>query len=720
MFAVVPTAAAAPTQAALYSLADSAKPVADALRPFLEASPSPTASWMPLCTIEKVASCKAVYSALLRSDGVLLLLSHFAADGAASKAHVSVLESGGEAVVDVAAGEAHIVYCTVSGAVYSCGYDNMYGQLGDGSVWSSNDAADGLADEQNVGGAREPVLRAPRRIAGFGEGALTDGAHREHLSKEDADTPLSSLKDYRVAIDLAPLPSSLASCTRSPTAAAKSTPSGDSAASWRHVPPPADRHIKQVACGAHHTLMLTQSGRCVYACGTGAHGQLGGSRPVLVQSTFRAITLLFGIDMVQVAAADAHSFVLLRNGLLYAFGDNTCGQLGLGHTRRVSCPTTVPLTKKEEYEASMAQDHAAATTKGHRQLDAKAYATLRAPYASTESTYYPLRVPRLQDNAKPHAITGDDDRDSGAAFAAAIKYGAHSHELESSNSSVRVVRVYCCVSWTLLETTNPGVWLSCGVPLTRGVNRADVATTAARIDGCGVLGRPLLRNKAEAYVFQPVHWAATLLSMGPNVDAATGALSPPPTWVGNEQQTFSADPSHGAGEGTSDVLQLPYVRINHRTSCSISGEGDSSSCTRVVTTAPAAGQCNTADSRISSDTVPRLSHVNKGIEKAILRVSDTLVSAYPTSLLMTFSSANAGGVGRDGIVTSMLIQSGSPAVVALEVRADSSSDVHEVRGSPTHGSMDEPLSAESSGTSILQVNSTHGAVIPLPSYVLVM
>ncbi|CAJ1993639.1 cyclin-e binding protein 1-like protein [Leishmania donovani] len=719
MFAVVPTAAAAPTEAALHSLADSAKPVADALRPFLEASPSATASLMPLYTIKKVASCKAVYSALLRSDGVLLLLSHPAADGAASSAHVSVLESGGEAVVDVAAGESHIVYCTVSGAVYSCGYDNTYGQLGDGSVWSSNDAADSLADEQNVGGVRELVLSAPRRIAGFGEGALTDGAHRGHLSNEDTGTPLSSLKDYRVAIDLAPLSSSLSSCTRSLTAAAKSTSTGDSAASWRHVPPPADRHIKQVACGAHHTLMLTRSGRCVYACGTGAHGQLGGSRPVLVQSTFRAIKLLFGVDMAQVAAGDAHSFVLLRNGLLYAFGDNTCGQLGLGHTKCVSRPTTVPLTKKEEYEASMPQDHAAATTKGHRHLDAKAYATLRAPYASTESTYYPLRVPRLQDNGKPHAITGDDNRDSGAAFTTVIKYDAHSHELDASNSSFRVVRVYCCVSWTLLETTNPGVWLSCGVPLTRGVNRADVATTAARIDGCGVLGRPLLRNKAEAYVFQPVNWAATLFSMRQNVDAATDALAAPPTWVGNEQQVFSADPSHGAGEGTSDALQLPGVQIHHRAPCSISGEGDSSSCTPVVTTAPAAGHCNTPDSRISSDTVPRFSHPNKGIENAILRVSDTLVSAYPTSLLVAFSSANAGDVGRDGAVTSMLIQSGSPAVVALEVRQDSSS-VHEVWGSPTHASMGGPLTAESSGTSVLQVNSTHGAVIPLPSYVLVI
>ncbi|GET93337.1 cyclin-e binding protein 1-like protein [Leishmania tarentolae] len=720
MLAVVPTTAAPPTEAALHSLADSAKSVVAALRPFLETSLSPVASPNPLYTIKKVASCKAVYSALLRSDGVLLLLSHPAADGAACSAHVSVLESGGEAVADVAAGESHIVYCTVSGAVYSCGYDNTYGQLGDGTVWSSNNAADGLAEKKNAGGVRAPVLSVPRRIAGFGEVALTDGTHRDRVSDEDTDESLNGLKDYRIAIGLAPLPSSLASCTRSSAAAAKSTSTDDSAASWRHVPPPADRHIRQVACGAHHTLMLTKSGCCVYACGTGAHGQLGGSRPVLLQPTFRAITLLFGIDMAQVAAAGAHSFVLLRNGLLYAFGDNTCGQLGLGHTKRVNRPTTVPLTDKEKYEAFMAQDHAAATTKGHRQLDAKTYATLRAPYASTESTYYPLRVPRLKDNGKPHTITTDEDPNSGAAFTAALEYGAQCHEIEDSNSRFRVVHVYCCVSWTLLETTNPDIWLSCGAPLTRGVNQANVATTTARIDGCGVLGRPLLHHKTEAYVFQPVNWAATLSRMRRNVDAATAAGAVPSAWVGNQQNVFSACPSDDAREDTSDQLQLRGVQTKRCTPFSISSEGNSSLRTPIVTTAPAAGHCSTFDNRISDGTLPVFSHSNNNIEKAIFRSNNTLVSASPTSLLMAFSSASAGDVDHVDIVTSMLIQSGSPAVVALEVQADSSADVHMVKGSPAHAGMDGPLPVDSSGTSVLQVNSTQGAVIPLPSYVLVM
>ncbi|EPY31576.1 hypothetical protein STCU_03386 [Strigomonas culicis] len=55
-----------------------------------------------------------------------------------------------EEVVDLAAGAYHFVCCTSSGAVYSFGCDNMYGQLGDGTVWQ-----------------RGP-LSPPRRVPGFG------------------------------------------------------------------------------------------------------------------------------------------------------------------------------------------------------------------------------------------------------------------------------------------------------------------------------------------------------------------------------------------------------------------------------------------------------------------------------------------------------------------------------------------------------------------------
>ncbi|KAG5465567.1 hypothetical protein CUR178_00273 [Leishmania enriettii] len=719
MLAVIPTAAAAPTAAALCSLADSAKSVADALLPFLDTSTTPEAQPMLPCTIEKAVSCKSVYSALLRSDGKLLLLSNPAAHSAESSPRVSMLESGEEAVVDVAAGASHIVYCTVSGTVYSCGFDNTYGQLGDGSVWSSGDAADCTADGQHAHGVRAPVLSVPRRIAGFGVGVVTDGEHGTDISIEDLDAALASATECRAAIGLAPLPPALASCSRLSAVAAKSTLAGTAAASWRRVPPPADRRIAQVACGAHHTLLLTRSGRCVYACGTGEHGQLGGWRPLLVQPTFRAIPLFFGMDIAQVAAAGAHSFVLLRNGLLYAFGDNTCGQLGLGHTKRVSRPTRVPLTDKERQETCGAQDRAAGSAKGDRQLDAKAYATLRAPYASTESTYYPLRVPRLQDDAEPHAGRGGADHDGGPAFGALVKCDYRNHELDASSSSVRVVRVHCCFSWTLLETTNPGVWLSCGTPLTRGLSHAFVTTSAARIDGCGVLGRPLVRSKAEAYAFQPVQWAAALFSVRHSAGAVTGALVATPTWMKNERQPFSAGPFDRAAEGPSHPQQLPNIPTDHHTPFCTSGKGDSSPCTPAATTAPAAAHRSAADSRIS-DTAQSLSQATKDSEKVVLRVSDTVVSAYPTSLLVALLSANAGDVGRDGVATSIFVQNGSPAVVALEVRMGSSPSLRTVKGSPAPASIGEPLSGGSSGASTLQVYSTHGAVIPLPSYVLVM
>ncbi|KAK7199980.1 cyclin-e binding protein 1-like protein [Novymonas esmeraldas] len=735
MFAVVPSAAAAPSEVALCALAKSATSVAEALRPYLTAAASlPIGSLTAPHTIEKVASCASMYSALLRSDGALLLLetppSGGGDGGGGGGARVSVLESGGEAVADVAAGASHIVYCTVSGRVYSCGYDNTYGQLGDGTVWSSSSGAtNGAGEEQGTRAATAtPELSAPRCIAGFGERAPADSSHGDSRGNEDVSAAaLGSSTDCRVAIGLALPPSSLASSTAVATTTQMAhTATNASAPAWRRVPPPADRRIAQVACGANHTLLLTQSGCCVYACGTGKRGQLGGSRLLLVQPTFRAVPLLFGMDVAQVAAADAHSFVLLRNGLLYAFGDNSCGQLGLGHTSRVHRPTAVTLMDKDGGETSASLDPhaaAAAAVAGHRQLDDKAYLTLRAPYASKESTYYPLRVPRLKADAKAHPIAADEDRDSGAIFAATAKYSGGHHALEASSSSVKVVRVYPCVSWTLLETTSPGVWLSCGAPLTRGVPLTGVSTKAARIDGCGVLGRPLLHTKAEAYMFQPVHWAAALSGMRQNADVTTAGLTAAPAWARDDPHFFGNNLFGGSGaadaEPCTDPLQLPGARPVRRTSFDTSAGEDSDPRTPIATTAPVVGYRSSADSAISG-SVPSLFHATKGTEKAILHASDTVVSPYPTSLLLSLLSASAGKAGHDGVATSILVQSGGISAVALEVRGDDVSDIHVVNSSPVPASVRRTGTAGSSGTAVLQVYSAHGVVVPLPSYALVM
>lgn len=82
--------------------------------------------------------------------------------------------------------------------------------------------------------------------------------------------------------------------------------------------------VVQVACGLHHTVVLTLAGE-VYTFGSNQYGQLGSgdlqpvSGPVRVQVS-GAIS--------QVAAGSNHTVLLTSKGMVYTFGNYQKGQLG--------------------------------------------------------------------------------------------------------------------------------------------------------------------------------------------------------------------------------------------------------------------------------------------------------------------------------------------------------------------------------------------------------
>lgn len=84
--------------------------------------------------------------------------------------------------------------------------------------------------------------------------------------------------------------------------------------------------IKQVACGAHHTIMLTTDGE-VLACGMGEYGRLGvgSSEDHKLPTSVRHI---IDEDIVEVAASHNHSACLTADGRLLTWGKNDVGQLG--------------------------------------------------------------------------------------------------------------------------------------------------------------------------------------------------------------------------------------------------------------------------------------------------------------------------------------------------------------------------------------------------------
>mmetsp|Transcript_30194 Transcript_30194/g.85273 ORF Transcript_30194/g.85273 Transcript_30194/m.85273 type:complete len:798 (-) Transcript_30194:182-2575(-) len=91
-------------------------------------------------------------------------------------------------------------------------------------------------------------------------------------------------------------------------------------------------HVSRISCGAHHAVLVTDSGS-LYAWGRNKAGQLGldspGSKDVSRPTALPSLAAQ-GSKPVQVSCGAAHSVVLTEHGSLWSFGDNSLGQLGIG------------------------------------------------------------------------------------------------------------------------------------------------------------------------------------------------------------------------------------------------------------------------------------------------------------------------------------------------------------------------------------------------------
>jgi alpha-tubulin suppressor-like RCC1 family protein len=107
----------------------------------------------------------------------------------------------------------------------------------------------------------------------------------------------------------------------------------------------AGKTIVQVSSGGAHTLALTSEGQ-VYAWGNNSSGQLGdnttmfSSVPVAVNTT-SGTSALFGKSVVAIATGGLHSLALCSDGILVAWGNNFGGQLGDNTMADRSVPVAV-------------------------------------------------------------------------------------------------------------------------------------------------------------------------------------------------------------------------------------------------------------------------------------------------------------------------------------------------------------------------------------------
>ncbi len=104
------------------------------------------------------------------------------------------------------------------------------------------------------------------------------------------------------------------------------------------------RQVVDVACGLQHTVLVTASGE-VLAWGSNKYSQCGTVAREEVVSLPTYVSGLFGHRCATVACGGAHTLVVSDMGKAFSWGQNACGQLGLGHkSALVATPTQVPLS----------------------------------------------------------------------------------------------------------------------------------------------------------------------------------------------------------------------------------------------------------------------------------------------------------------------------------------------------------------------------------------
>ncbi|XP_057949182.1 ultraviolet-B receptor UVR8 isoform X2 [Malania oleifera] len=123
------------------------------------------------------------------------------------------------------------------------------------------------------------------------------------------------------------------------------------------------RHVKQIACGMRHSLVLlrgsvdaTHSRDQVYGFGSGKRGQLGVSKARMGKINLPQVTLgLDDVEIVSICTNGDHSAALSADGHLYTWGRGFCG------VSDAYCPQRLP-SSLQFIQAALGWSHAFALT----------------------------------------------------------------------------------------------------------------------------------------------------------------------------------------------------------------------------------------------------------------------------------------------------------------------------------------------------------------------
>ena len=107
-----------------------------------------------------------------------------------------------------------------------------------------------------------------------------------------------------------------------------------------------DVKVVQISAGKFHSLALAANGD-LYTWGMGFEGQLGLSLQHKVASSPRYLKFFYRKPVKFISCGHNYSLAITRDGVLYGWGENKLGQLGLGHVQIVENPTPIPILDKD-------------------------------------------------------------------------------------------------------------------------------------------------------------------------------------------------------------------------------------------------------------------------------------------------------------------------------------------------------------------------------------
>jgi alpha-tubulin suppressor-like RCC1 family protein len=97
---------------------------------------------------------------------------------------------------------------------------------------------------------------------------------------------------------------------------------------------------RQVTCGGLHTALVTEHG-AVYTWGDGRKGQLGHPNEPSLKQVPRVVEALSSVHVVQVACGASHTVCLTDSGVMYSWGWSKFGQTGHGDRQTVKTPKRI-------------------------------------------------------------------------------------------------------------------------------------------------------------------------------------------------------------------------------------------------------------------------------------------------------------------------------------------------------------------------------------------